>query len=223
VNQTRAVAALAPGALVFEMLTPEQAGRVTDANRRDMETLEAALGWEGTGWPDFAYYYPIFAAAPQAAILGANVPRSEAREAIRLGAAEAFGATAARFGLDRPLPADQQAAREAEQMEAHCNALPEEMLPGMVEAQRMRDAALADAVLKALAAGVARPVVVITGNGHARADWGMPWVLATAAPELKVLTIGQFELQAPEDPPFDLYLITEDVAREDPCAAFRKG
>ncbi len=65
---------------------------------------------------------------------------------MREGAAAVFGAAAARFGLDAPLPEDEQAAREAEQAEAHCGALPAEMLPGMVEAQRLRDAALARAV-----------------------------------------------------------------------------
>ena len=41
----------------------------------------------------------------------------------------------------------EQAAREAEQMAAHCDALPEDILPGFVEAQRLRDAALAEDVL----------------------------------------------------------------------------
>jgi hypothetical protein len=56
-----------------------------------------------------------------------------------------------------------------------------EILPGFVEAQRLRDAALAEAALAALEAHGA-PVAIITGNGHARRDWGVPAVLAVAAP-----------------------------------------
>ena len=69
------------------------------------------------------------------------------------------------------------------QMDAHCGALPEEMLGGMVEAQRLRDAALAEGVLAALAES-SGPVVVITGNGHARLDWGAPRMLERARPDI---------------------------------------
>ena len=41
------------------------------------------------------------------------------------GAATAMGADAARFGLNIPLtPDDEQKAREADQLAAHCDALP---------------------------------------------------------------------------------------------------
>ena len=78
-------------------------------------------------------------------------------------------------------------------------------------------------MLDARAATGGGTIAVITGNGHGRADWGFPALLALAAPDLRILTIGQFELEAPDDPPFDLYLITEQAEREDPCKAFRKG
>jgi uncharacterized iron-regulated protein len=216
--QAEQVAALAPAALVFEMLLPEQAAAVTPELRGDAAALGAALGWEARGWPDFAMYHPIFAAAPAAAVHGGDVPREALRRAIREGAAAAFGDDAARFGLAEPLPEADQAAREALQADAHCGALPDEMLPGMVEAQRLRDAALARAVLEAHAAG-GGPVVVITGSGHARTDWGVPAVLAQAAPELSVFAVGQLEGEA--DAPFDMVRVTEAAPRADPCAVFR--
>jgi len=219
-NQARAVAALSPAALVFEMLTPEQAARATAAARADADTLGAALGWAEAGWPDFAMYWPIFAAAPDAEIRGAAVPRGEARRVFEAPLAEVFGAGAARYGLDRPLPEAQQAMREAEQMSAHCDALPEEMLPGMVAAQRLRDAVLADAALSALGE-TGGPVAVITGSGHARTDFGVPAKLALAAPEITVLSLGQLERPAGADQPFDLWIVTDPTPREDPCAAFR--
>jgi uncharacterized iron-regulated protein len=141
------------------------------------------------------------------------------RVALDQGAASAFGADAARYGLDVALTASDQAEREAEQAEAHCGALPVDVLPGMVDVQRLRDAAIARAVVQAMDA-TGGPVVVITGTGHARVDRGVPAVLAVAAPELRVLSVGQLE-EPTADAPFDLWVVSDAPIREDPCAAFR--
>jgi uncharacterized iron-regulated protein len=220
-TQAQVVAAMAPRALVFEMLTPDQAARVTPDNRADRGALETALGWAESGWPDFAMYHPIFTAAPEAAVLGGALPRDQVRAAFTGGAAAVFGADAAAYGLADPLAPEDQAAREALQQEAHCNALPPEMLPGMVEAQRLRDAALARAVVQAMDQ-TGGPVAVITGTGHARKDHGIPAALAAASPGLRVLAIGQMEADPGPDAPFDLWVVTDPVDRPDPCIAFRK-
>ncbi len=220
-TQAQVVAAMAPRALVFEMLTPDQAARVTPENQADKAALETALGWAESGWPDFAMYHPIFTAAPGAAVIGGALPREQVRAAFTGGAAAVFGADAAAYGLADPLAPEDQAAREALQQEAHCNALPPEMLPGMVEAQRLRDAALARAVVQAMDQ-TGGPVAVITGTGHARKDHGIPAALAVAAPDLRVLSIGQVEADPGPDAPFDLWVITDPVDRPDPCLAFRK-
>jgi uncharacterized iron-regulated protein len=217
-NQARAVAAIRPAALVFEMLTPEQAARAAGTPRDDAAALEAALGWEN--WPDFAMYHPIFTAAPGAEIRGGAVPRDEVRRSIEDGAAEVFGEGAEGYGLTTALEGEDQAAREALQMSAHCDALPEAMLPGMVEAQRLRDAALARATVQAQAE-TGGPVVVITGTGHARTDHGIPAKLALAAPELSVVAVGQLESDPGAEAPFDLWIVTGAVDRPDPCAAFQ--
>lgn len=221
-NQARAVAALRPAALVFEMLHPDQAARATPEARTSQEALEAALGWNASGWPDFAMYYPIFAAAPEAAILGAALPREDVRRAMTDGAAAVFGAGADRFGLDRPLAEADQAAREAAQQVAHCNALPADLLPGMVAAQRLRDAAFARTALQALDQ-TGGPVVVITGTGHARKDEGIPAALALAAPGVSVLSVGQVEGNPGPDAPYDLWLVTVPTPRNDPCGGFALG
>ncbi|MEL7259065.1 MAG: ChaN family lipoprotein, partial [Pseudomonadota bacterium] len=64
--QSQIVELLAPSALVFEMLTEQQASVATDENRALETDLEKAFDWENSGWPDFGMYYPIFVAAPQA-------------------------------------------------------------------------------------------------------------------------------------------------------------
>ncbi|MCC5958012.1 MAG: ChaN family lipoprotein [Rhodobacteraceae bacterium] len=218
-NQTIATQAIGPAALVFEMLTDDQAARIPADAVLDQDALQAALDWDRSGWPDFAMYYPLFTAAPTATIFGAGLPRDAARNAMGQPLTQAFSGDAARFGLDMPLDSVQQQAREDLQARAHCNALPDEMLPMMVDIQRLRDAMLADAALKAYQ-DTGGPVVVITGTGHARTDWGAPALLAQAAPDLRVLSIGQFESE-PDDPAHDLHLVTEPHPRPDPCDAFR--
>lgn len=218
--QAALVRQAAPSALVFEMLGYDQSRSVTPLNRIDEKRLEAALNWNASGWPDFAMYYPIFTAAPKAAIYGAAIPRERTRDAMQSGAAGAFGRNADVFGLDAPLEAAQQSAREALQMSAHCDALPENLLPGMVTVQRLRDAALAREAIQAFA-DTGGPVVVIAGNGHARRDWGIPAALARAAPDLAVWSVGQSEDGMAPEGGFDEMIDAPAAKREDPCAAFR--
>jgi len=217
-NQARAVAALQPRAIVFEMLTPQQAA-LTPADIADADALALAYAWAQSGWPDFALYHPVFLAAPGARIFGGDLPPGAARRAVGDGAAAVFGPDAALYGLADPLPPADQQAREAEQRSAHCDALPDTLLSGMVEAQRLRNAALARAVVQALD-DTGGPVAVITGTGHARVDRGIPAVLARVAPDMRVLSIGQIEGVAGPNEPFDLWIVTDPVPRDDPCAAF---
>lgn len=235
--------------LAFEMIAPEQEaaaqkarGWPTAASAAQSRAVGEAVGWDGSGWPDWALYAPILEAAPRAYVAGGLYPR----QALMAAAGKAKGTDwiaeepeAARFGLDRPLPAEEQAAREAGQIKAHCDALPAEVAPRLVASQRARDARLAAAVLRAREraadAGLEGPVIVITGAGHARRDVGAAGLLARAAPELKIVSLGFIETEDPGSEAalqaaaeegagaFDVVAPTEGQEREDPCAAFRKS
>ncbi len=218
-HQEHAISQIRPAALVFEMLTPDQAARVTQPLLPE-DQLREILDWDATGWPDFSMYYPLFTAAPDAVIFGAALPRDDARAAMSSPLPDSFPGDATRFGLDIDLPPDQQRAREALQARAHCDALPDHLLPGMVAIQRLRDALLAEAALRAFDE-TSGPVVVITGTGHARTDWGAPAALAHAAPNIQTLSVGQFEAVPDSPPPHDLWLVTDPHPRPDPCDAFR--
>jgi uncharacterized iron-regulated protein len=219
-NQALAIASIAPTALVFEMLGPAQAEAAAGVDTADMQGLEAALGWQGSGWPEFSLYHPLFTAAPEARLYGAALARDQVRRAFADGAATVFGNEAGRYGLTDALAPAEQAAREADQQAAHCNALPVETLPGMVAAQRLRDAAFARTALQALAE-TGGPVVVITGSGHADNLRGIPVALAAAAPQVTVLSVGQIEGDGVvPDGTFDLWLRSQATPRGDPCAAF---
>lgn len=209
-------------------------------NRRrsleDLRPIGQLLDWEGRGWPAWEMYAPILLAARIAPVTGGEVPRAALREALKAGAAEWPGA--ARFGLDQPLAAPEAAVRAQGQIDAHCGALPASVAPKLVDAQRIRDASLADALLRAEERGEGFSVL-ITGNGHARTDWGAPRFLKRLEPEKTVASVGL--LEAPEgvapsrvDPrtlaaawgretvPFDYIAVTPFRPRPDPCAAFRK-
>lgn len=211
-RQAEIVARLAPSALVFEMLGPDQAAAIVGADRDDAGALADALGWDDSGWPAFELYAPIFAAAPDAAIFGAAVPR-DLLNGLVAGATELSG-------YDMPAMAEAERGRRiAEQDAAHCGALPADLLPGMVDAQRLRDWWFADVALQALEAW-GPPVVVITGTGHARTDVGVPAMIAHRAPEVDVWSLGQVEGAPPADAPFDAVATAPPVEREDPCAVF---
>jgi len=221
VAQAEAILAIEAGAVVFEMLSDAQALRIRPDLLKDSGELAKVLEWDGSGWPDFEIYYPIFEASHGAVFFGGQAPIDDVRQAITDGASDVMGASANLFGLTDALDDAEQTDREAGQMAAHCDAMPINMLPGMVEAQRLRDAYMARAVLAALAESDG-PVAVITGNGHARLDWGVPALLETAAPDVNVFALGQFEAAPTGKVPFDQWLVTEPIERDDPCAAFSK-
>ena len=211
-GQAAELRALAPTAVVFEMLTPEEA-RTADADRAEIPRI-----WAASNWPDYALYAPVFAALGEARIIGAATPRPVISSVYRDGPVASFGEDAARFGLDAPLPPEQLATRLEMQFKAHCEAMPREMMSGMVNVQRFRDAVFARAALDALET-YGSPVAVIAGNGHARADWGIPAAIVRAAPDVTVRSVAFVE--AKTDTPYDEVNIVPPAEREDPCLALR--
>lgn len=221
--QAEIVAALQPAALVFEMIPQAEEAEVNDlrAAGASRQELAEALAWDQSGWPDFGFYAAILEAAPEARVFGAGQPQAEVRRAMVEGAAGVFGPDAETYGLTQPLEPEEQAARERMQAEAHCDELPPELLPGMVEAQRFRDAGLADAALWARTMTGGGQVVVVAGSGHAHKSRGMPAAIAAANPEVQVIALGQFEAPPPDPDAYDAVMLAPPPPREDPCAALR--
>ena len=228
-RQARLVRQLHPRGIAFEMVpgASEEGVQVFLAQGGARGEIGPAIGWDRMGWPDWKVYAPIFEAAPDAYIAGGGTLRSEIRVAIEDGAASAYGAGARDLGLDRPLASALQMEIEDEMIAAHCNKLPRPVAAGMVEGQRLRDARFAAAALRALAAGGGERAVLITGNGHARKDRGVPAYLRLTRPEVTVLSVGMIELEPGADPgsaarglPFDYIWLSDPAKREDPCAGF---
>jgi uncharacterized iron-regulated protein len=207
-GQADALRDLRPSAVVFEMLTADEAAKA-DADRG-----RAQEAWEASGWQDFPIYAPIFDALGPARIVGAAATRDAVRSVYSDGPEALFGPDARRFGLDAPLPENERETRMTLQFDAHCAAMPLEMMGGMVDVQRYRDAVFARAALEALET-YGPPVAVIVGNGHARTDWGVPALIARAAPEVTTHAIGFVEGET--DMPFDETRIVPPAPRDDPC------
>ena len=215
-EQAQAARVIRPKAVVFEMLTPEEAAALSEVTRGRPEMRAAT---EGFHWPNIADYAEVLAVS--SVIVGAALPRDEVRAAFGNGAAAVFGPGAETYGLADPLPEAEQEAREDAQFAAHCEAMPREMMGGMVEAQRLRDAAFARTVLEALDT-YGGPVLLITGNGHARMDWGVPVYLSRVRPDLQITSVGQGEGEVPPQGVFSRIVTEAPVPdRGDPCAAFR--
>ena len=221
-GQAEYLKTLSPTAVVFEMLSVEQAEIVNSDPKTDLPQLGKTIGWEAAGWPDFSLYAPIFSALGETPAIAAGTKREVVQRAFGEGAATVFGRDAATFGLDDPLPTAELEARKSMQFEAHCRAMPIEMMAGMVEAQRVRDAVMAQAVLDALE-DFGPPVAVIAGSGHAHKIWGVPALLAHAKPDIAVLSVAFVETgNAPDLQAFDIVIPTAPVERDDPCQAFEK-
>jgi uncharacterized iron-regulated protein len=88
-------------------------------------------------------------------------------------------------------------------------------------AQRITDLSLTHALLDN------RPAVLVAGNGHVRKDYGVPQILSSVNPSLKVISIGFLEQGSdPKDllhsvaGQYDFIWITERAERKNPCENF---
>ncbi|MGF1447311.1 MAG: ChaN family lipoprotein [Pikeienuella sp.] len=230
-RQARLVAALEPAGVAFEMVPEASEEGVAVFLEQGGAAAEVgpAIGWERLGWPDWALYRPVFEAASGAYLAGGGVAQDRISLAMRVGAVAGFGPGAGEYGLTEPLAPAERAAAEAEMVAAHCDMLPAEVAGPMVEAQRLRDARFAHAARRASRRGGGK-AVLITGNGHARTDRGVPAYLAAREPGLVVRALAQIEVDprrqgiadyARADLPYDYVWFSPPVARPDPCEAFR--
>ncbi|MFK7875523.1 MAG: ChaN family lipoprotein [Paracoccaceae bacterium] len=204
-----------PKAVIYEMLYPSEAARI-QAALQDGQPLDDLL--KTLHWSNLSDYLGLLETRTE--IIGAAVPPDQVRAAFNNGAAVIFGPDAAAFGLTTPLSKTEQALREDLQFQSHCQAMPLSMMGGMVQAQRLRDAEFARSVVEALQTFGA-PVVLITGNGHARNDWGVPAVLRQVVPGYSVFSVGQGEDGLDPMGGFDVVIDSTSVDRADPCDAFR--
>lgn len=204
-------------AVVMEQFDRENQAALTaaQASCKDADCVIRAAGGERWEWP---LYKPVIALALQyrLPLIAANVSRADARKVIGANLSAALDAeTVRQFKLDQALPADLAAVQGQAIVDGHCGQFPQEMVPGMVNAQVARDVWMA----KELAAHSATGAVLLAGNGHVRKDVGVPrWLsgVTTVQPQVH----GYIEkAEADQDAQYDVVHLVTPHERPDPCAA----
>jgi uncharacterized iron-regulated protein len=208
-----------PAQVLFEQMPRGTASAIASAPR-DAESVATAgrLDRKAWRWP---LHQPLLdaALAGDATIAGANLERDDVRAVMRGGMQAVAPELRALLAEDRWTPA-QQAVLERSIDAGHCGLLPRERWPAMALAQRARDAAMARAMLDAKGA---ERVVLIAGNGHVRADVGVPHYLRVAGvPADRIATVGYIEDGDEAPAGFDFVRRSPPAARPDPCEALRR-
>jgi uncharacterized iron-regulated protein len=188
----------------------------------DVEQVLRAGQFDRKAWA-WPLHQPVLTVAVQGAGLrGGNLERDQVRRIVREGDA-AWPADLLTLRNQTPWSDTQQQTLAQDIQDGHCGAMPASMLPGMVNAQRARDAAMAQALLQARRDGAPR-VVLIAGNGHVRRDVAVPVYLQAAG-----VAASDIQSVAYLEPGSDATAAQYDQSarapapeREDPCAAFKR-
>lgn len=221
----------------FEMLDMDQQPALDtflQGHPTDAFALGPAVGWDATGWPAWSTYAPIakIALAHQLPIFAANLPAKTVRAIVMKGYEVLEAGRLAELGLDQPLPMEQSESMREELYKSHCQLLPKADLTGMIHGQRTRNAIMAWRMVNTAGSDGA---VLITGAGHGRIDYGVPFNLRENATGATVVSVALIEVdpakRKPSDYaesfnvaqlPFDYVLFTPAAERDDPCVALRK-
>lgn len=226
-------------AAVDAVLSKPAAGEDESPSAR-ATALAEAVDWKKSGWPPFDEYRPVFETAlgGELPIRAANLSRAAMGHVLAHTTAGAKNGRAGRVDAthDVELTAEARASLAADIKESHCGYADDRMTAMMIEAQRRRDETMAGAVVKALAESGPGGVVLISGFGHARSDYGVPIHLRRREPGRRVVSVAFLEvfpgldspgayadaLHAPRLP-FDYVVFTPRADGEDPCEKFRAG
>jgi uncharacterized iron-regulated protein len=217
-------------AVVFEQfdLGHDAALASAEAAGADADAMADAgeLAKRGWGWP---LHRPLIVAALAAhlPIRAGNAPTSALRPVMAHGDTSSVDpAWRTRLAKGRWSPA-QERALEDDIAAGHCHALPASLVPHCALAQRVRDAAMAEALVRDATADGA---ILIAGDGHVRRDLAVPVYL----PEDEVVSVGFVEAAADDTgspglparvaerwPGYDYIWFTPPRERPDPCATKR--
>lgn len=224
-------------AIVFEMITQGQQAPLDAylaAHPKDAKRLGKAIGWEQSGWPKWRIYRPVADMALQydAPLLAGGLNRDTTRAVGQKGV-DALGAERVRrLKLDEAIGKDMRDSMRAEIARSHCGQMPEQMADPMVTVTLAKDAAMAEAMIRGSTSGDRDSALLIAGNGHVRADRGVPWHLRRLSPGARIVSVGLVEVSGdatdPQDYvegyggsiPFDFVWFSPRVDDDDPCEVF---
>lgn len=224
-------------AAVFEQLRGDvqaEIDKLAPAGPISLAAFKAAVAWDKSGWQKYDYD-PLLAEVlkDKLAIYAGDVPKPDMMKVAKDGAAALSKDTRTALGLEMPLGAKADKASLDEIFEAHCKMMPREALTNMAYAQRYRDAHLADAVIRAVAAHGS--ALLFAGSGHARTDRAVPWYLERRLAGTRRVSIMMVEVDAGKTAPAayalpdpdgkptaDFLIFTPVFERGDPCEGLKE-
>lgn len=208
-------------AVVWEMVRRDRQGDIdawaVGPRASDPDGFADAVDWADGGWPDFALYRPIVAAAVEGGLrlVAGGLESGPTRDVASGGLSALAAPRGTAWGLADPLPDTLIDAHLDAVYDGHCRLVPRDRLGPMADVQAARDASMAAAML-----GHSDGAVLIAGRGHARADVGVPFFLRRLIPEADIVAVGLDE--GGSGGPFDWTRSFPAPEREDPCIALRK-
>ncbi len=232
-----------PPAVVYEMIPTDRDGALKaleGAKKLSANAVFDIVDWDNSGWPSRKIYEPVMKATVEVSgvPVAGGLPKDMVRKIGKKGLAALSRQQIGELKLG-PLPPELEKRLEEDIVKSHCNMIPLSAAKAMSPVQRMRDALLAkrtgDAYRERGAAAV------ITGNGHARKDRGVPFYLTRPdylpphekGPQPLVVRLvearkdaSRFEDLMPEGTKpaalADIVIVTPRAEREDPCKGFRR-
>jgi uncharacterized iron-regulated protein len=227
-------------AVAFEMFSEDQEERIArhrELHPRSAATLGDAVDWSKTGWPDWSNYQPLAQIALDAdtPIIPAGLPRATLRRIVRQGVEVLGQARVTRLGLNRLPGSAVLSDMRRELIRSHCSQLPDSLIEPMVKVAVVKDAVMAEALLRGSDESNGHGALLIAGTGHARTDRGVPWHLRRLAGAGSTIAVGFIEVaEGRESPgdyaasfnaasvPFDFAWFTPRVDLKDPCKKYAK-
>jgi len=222
-------------AVAFEMFAMDKADvleKFQASGAPSAAGIAELTDWESSGWPDWSLYQPIVPHALNAGVpvFATNMTRNQAMSMVRENKTFLDAGSLNRMKLDQPFPESLIEVKTKELIRSHCNMMPEQMVKPMLRAQTTKDAMMADVMIAVENKDGLDGAILITGGGHARTDWAVPWHLAQRAPDKSVLSLAMLEVD--EDfpsvenyseewdasiVPFDYIWFTPRTDIDDPC------
>lgn len=225
-----------PPLVVFEAIDEDQRAALEAhlaSHPQDSQGLGEAIAWDERGWPDWSHYRPLAEIALRSG--GTLVPGSLPRASLRALGREGSSALEPRWSAlaapEARLPLELREDLGRDIAEGHCDMLPDAAVESLTQVQEVKDAYMAEALLKTLRDRPSGLAVLVAGNGHVRRDRGVPWHLSRRAPGQRLFVFVPIEVAAgatrvadyDRGPlPFDAVWFTPRSDDQDPCARFRK-
>lgn len=173
------------------------------------QQTQTALKWNDHEWP-WEAYGPAVMTAVRAGIpvLGANLPRAQ------------MPVSMADSKLDGELPGSALKAQQQLIRLGHCNLLPERQITPMTRLQIAKDITMANTLSQAVLPG--KVVVLLSGNGHADRQLGVPQHLRVGLQSRAVSLRAGGEEGPDNSGSFDAIWATPALPEKDYCAGLEQ-